>query len=96
LLLRLGQPHPGLENYPLKSKIFQIFHHHFKLIYSGRVKKYQDHRQVGHLFTPGQKYAQVWSCQGPSLAETVEIMASKANQQPLLDKEVLRKGMNFW
>jgi len=58
----------GLEKFPLKFQKLQFFSLQIKKISSGRVKKYLGQRQVGLLFTAGQKYARVGLGKGPSLA----------------------------
>jgi len=56
----------ALENFPLKSQIFQFFapSGHKKSCW---VKKYLGQSWDGLLFTEGQKYAWAWSGQGSSL-----------------------------
>jgi len=53
----------ALENFILKSKIFQFFALQVKKISSSWVKKYPGQTRVGLLFTAGQKYA--WVGLGP-------------------------------
>jgi len=45
----------NLENFSKKHQIFQFFSFGSKKISSGWVGKYLRQRQVGHLFTAGQK-----------------------------------------
>jgi len=51
----------ALENFPLKSRFFQIFALQVKEISSGWVNKYLSQSRVGLLFTADQKYARVGS-----------------------------------
>jgi len=57
----------ALENFLLKSQIFQFYAPHLKKISLGLVKKYQGQSWDGLLFTAGKKFAWVGSDQGPSL-----------------------------
>jgi len=54
-----------LENFPLKSQIFQFFLLRIKKSLRVRSKKYPDQRRVSLLFTVGQKYPRVRLGQGP-------------------------------
>jgi len=67
MLLGLGQPPLGLENFSQKSQILNFFPFGKKISF-GRVKKYPRQRLLGPKFTECQKYAWVGSVQGPSLA----------------------------
>jgi len=49
----------SLENFPLKSQIFNFFHFGSRKISSGLVKKYLSQIRVSLLFTEGQKNAWV-------------------------------------
>jgi len=59
--IRVGSAIFGLEDFPLKSQIFQFFPLRFKKISPGRVKKYSRQSRIGLLFTAGKTYAQVGS-----------------------------------
>jgi len=65
-VVRVGSGQPslvwfGFGKFPLKILNFSIFALRVKKISSARVKKYLCQRQVGLLFTVGQKYARVGS-----------------------------------
>jgi len=55
--IRLGQAPPFLENFPKKSQIFHLGQK--KFIALGQ--KVPGSKEVGHLITVGQKYAQLGS-----------------------------------
>jgi len=57
----------GLGKFHLKIPNFIIFCHlGQRKSYRSRIKKYHGQSRVGLLFTADQKYARVWSGQGPS------------------------------
>jgi len=67
-----------LENFSLKSQIFQFFSLWLNKISLGRVKKYLGQRWVGLLFTAGQKYARV----GLGPISSTNVLPSIKNPSP--------------